>query len=472
MPHSRGTVPSNPAGPPPLSAEQQRLDEDDRRQEHWKRWGPYLSERAWGTVREDYSPHGTAWESFPHDQARSRAYRWNEDGLAGISDRHQYICFAIALWNGRDPILKERVFGLTGNEGNHGEDVKDYYFYLDSTPTHSYMKYLYKYPQTEFPYAKLVEENRRRGRRDLEYELIDTGVFDENRYFDVVVEYAKASPEDLLIRIQVVNQGPDPAELTLLPTLWFRNTWSWGLDARRPRMREGEAAKGMSVIELDHEYYGRRRLWCERQPTLLFTENETNTSRLYGDAEGARYVKDSFHDYVVRGDKGAVNPDKIGSKAAAHYTLSLAPGASDTIHLRLTNDDSEQGLTQRSFQRHVHAADSGSRRVLRRTRAARSLRRRAARPAAGVCRPPLEQAVLSLRRQSMAEGRPDWIRTAQRTAPWTQLGLDASLQRRRHLHAGQVGVSLVCGLGFGVSLHPAGLGRCDLCQRTTDPDAA
>ena len=239
MPHSRRTAPSNAASPSPLTAEQQRLEEDARRQEHWKRWGPYLSERAWGTVREDYSPHGTAWESFPHDQARSRTYRWNEDGLAGISDRHQYICFAIALWNGRDPLLKERVFGLTGNEGNHGEDVKDYYFYLDSTPTHSYMKYLYKYPQAEFPYAKLVEENRRRGRRDLEYELINTGVFDEDRYFDVVMEYAKATPEDLFIRIQVVNRGPDPAELTLLPTLWFRNTWSWGLDARRPRMREG-----------------------------------------------------------------------------------------------------------------------------------------------------------------------------------------------------------------------------------------
>ena len=346
---SRRTTPPNPASPLPPTAEQQRLEEDACRQEHWKRWGPYLSERAWGTVREDYSPHGTAWESFSHDQARSRAYRWNEDGLAGISDRHQYICFAIALWNGRDPILKERVFGLTGNEGNHGEDVKEYYFYLDSTPTHSYMKYLYKYPQAEFPYAKLVEENRRRGRRDLEYELINTGVFDENRYFDVVVEYAKTSPEDLLIRIHVVNLGPDPAELTLLPTLWFRNTWSWGLDARRTRMREGKAAKGMSVIELDHEYYGRRRLWCERQPTLLFTENETNTSRLYGDAEGARYVKDSFHDYVVRGEKEAVNPDKIGSKAAAHYTFSLAPGASDTVHLRLTNEDDEKGLTRETF---------------------------------------------------------------------------------------------------------------------------
>ncbi|HEU0069231.1 MAG TPA: glucosidase, partial [Nitrospiraceae bacterium] len=346
---SHRTDPSSPTSASPLTAEQRRLDEDTRRQEHWKRWGPYLSERAWGTVREDYSPHGTAWESFSHDQARSRAYRWNEDGLAGISDRHQYICFAIALWNGRDPILKERVFGLTGNEGNHGEDVKDYYFYLDSTPTHSYMKYLYKYPQAEFPYAKLVDESRRRGRRSVEYELIDTGVFDENRYFDVVVEYAKVSPEDLLIRIHITNQGPDPAELTLLPTLWFRNTWSWGLDARRPRMREGDAAKDMSVIELDHEYYGRRRLWCDRQPTLLFTENETNSRRLYKDTEGARYVKDSFHDYVIRGDRDAVNPDKIGSKAAAHYTLSLASGASDTIRLRLTNDASEQGFTHEAF---------------------------------------------------------------------------------------------------------------------------
>ena len=332
-----------------LTKEQQRLDEDARRQKHWKRWGPYLSERAWGTVREDYSPHGTAWESFSHDQARSRAYRWNEDGLAGISDRHQYICFAIALWNGRDPILKERIFGLTGHEGNHGEDVKDYYFYLDATPTHSYMKYLYKYPQAEFPYAKLVDENRRRSRRQVEYELIDTGVFDENRYFDVVVEYAKASPEDLLIRIRVVNHGPDPAKLTLLPTLWFRNTWSWGLDARRPRMREGKPAKGMSVIELDHEYYGQRRLWCDRQPMLLFTENETNSRRLYNDMDGTRYVKDSFHDYVIHGDKDAVHPDKIGSKAAAHYTLSLASGESDTIHLRLTNDKSDNDLTHEAF---------------------------------------------------------------------------------------------------------------------------
>ena len=322
----------------PHGAERQRLEEDAVRKQHWKRWGPYLSERAWGTVREDYSPHGTAWESFPHDHARSRAYRWNEDGLAGISDRHQYICFAIALWNGRDPILKERVFGLTGNEGNHGEDVKEYYFYLDSTPTHSYMKYLYKYPQRAFPYAKLAEENRRRQRGELEYELIDTGVFDKNRYFDVEVEYAKATPEDLYIRIQVSNRGPDPAEVTVLPTLWFRNTWSWGLDARRPRMREGASVNNWSVIELNHEYYGERRLWCEQNPTLLFTENETNSRRLYDDRDGAKYVKDSFHDYVINGRTDVVNPEKFGSKAAAQYVFRLPAGTSDVVRLRLTNE--------------------------------------------------------------------------------------------------------------------------------------
>jgi hypothetical protein len=330
-------------------AEWQRLEEDARREQHWKRWGPYLSERAWGTVREDYSPYGTAWEAFPHDHARSRAYRWNEDGIAGICDRHQSICFALAFWNGRDPILKERIFGLTGNEGNHGEDVKEYYFYLDSTPTHSYMKCLYKYPQAAFPYAQLVEENRRRGRKDLEFELVHTGVFDEDRYFDVVVEYAKGSPEDLLIRLQVVNRGPDPAELTVLPTLWFRNTWSWGLDVRRPRLRQGEPARKMSLIELDHDYYGYRRLLCEGAPTLLFTENDTNTRRLYGDTEGARYVKDSINDYIVHGDKAAVNPDQIGSKAAAHYVLNLAPGASRTIRLRFTNNRSEASSALSDF---------------------------------------------------------------------------------------------------------------------------
>jgi hypothetical protein len=345
----------------PQPTECLRLEEDARRKIHWKRWGPYLSERAWGTVREDYSPDGTAWESFPHDHARSRAYRWNEDGLAGISDRHQYICFAIALWNGRDPILKERLFGLTGNEGNHGEDVKEYYFHLDSTPTHTYMKYLYRYPQAEFPYRQLVEENRRRTKHDSEYELIDTGVFDQNRYFDVFVEYAKATPEDLLIRIRVINQGPEPAPLTVLPTLWFRNTWSWGLDLRRPRMREGKGIQNGSVIELNHDYYGRRLLYCEGAPLLLFTENETNTRRLYGDLDGARYVKDGFHDYVVHGDKEAVNPAKVGSKAAAHYEFPLDPGASKTIHLRFTNEENPEALAREAvddlFSQRIKEAD-------------------------------------------------------------------------------------------------------------------
>ncbi len=336
--------------PPPLTAEEQRLREDARREKHWKRWGPYLSERAWGTVREDYSPFGTAWEAFPHEHARSRVYRWNEDGLAGLCDRHQYMCFALALWNGHDAILKERLFGLTGHEGNHGEDVKEYYFYLDSTPTHSYMKFLYKYPQSAFPYVRLVEENRRRSRLEPEFELIHTGCFDENRYFDVFVEYAKASPEDVCIRVQAVNRGPDTAELTVLPTIWYRNTWSWGSDIRHPRFQAGEPLDDASVIETIHDYYGFRRLLCDKQPTLLFTENETNTRRLYDDAEGARYAKDGFHDYVVNGRKAAVNPNQVGSKAAARYVLTLPSGAMASIRLRFTNDAHLARFTQQDFE--------------------------------------------------------------------------------------------------------------------------
>jgi len=332
-----------------LTAEQQRLQQDARREQHWKRWGPYLSERAWATVREDYSAAGNAWEAFPHEHARSRAYRWNEDGLAGLSDRHQYLCFALALWNGQDHLLKERLFGVTGHEGNHGEDVKEYYFYLDSTPTHSYMKWLYKYPQTAFPYARLVEENRRRSRLDPEFELVDTGCFDEHRYFDVFVEYAKASPEDIYIRVQAVNRGPDTAELTVLPTVWYRNTWSWGSDIRRPRFHVGQPVDGANVIETVHDYYGLRRLVCEEQPTLLFTENETNSKRLYGDDEGPRYAKDAFHDYVVNGQKAAVNPDQVGSKAAAHYVLTLPPGATATLRLRFTNEEEIKAFSRRTF---------------------------------------------------------------------------------------------------------------------------
>ena len=311
-------------------SEEERLAESRARKAHWKRWGPYLAERQWGTVREDYSPDGAAWDYFPFDHARSRAYRWGEDGLGGICDRHQQVCFALALWNGRDPFLKERLFGLGGTEGNHGEDVKECYFYLDSTPTHSYMKYLYKYPQTEFPYAWLRAENRHRGKRSFEFELLDTGVFEQNRYFDVFVEYAKAAPEDLLVRIEIVNRGPDPATLDLLPTVWFRNTWSWGSGDRRPRIRaEGE------TLALEHPLLGAYWLACESAPSFLFTENETNRRRLWGVENESPYVKDGINDYVVQGAAEAVNPAGRGSKAAARYPLKLAAGASTAVRLRL-----------------------------------------------------------------------------------------------------------------------------------------
>jgi hypothetical protein len=320
-----------------MTREEQRLKEAEERTMHWKRWGPYLSERQWGTVREDYSVHGTAWESLPHDHARSRAYRWGEDGLAGVCDNHGRLCFALALWNGRDPILKERLFGLTGNEGNHGEDVKEYYFYLDSTPTHSYMKCLYKYPQAAFPYGQLVEENRRRDRGQPEYELVDTGVFDDDRYFDVVVEYAKATPDDLLIRITAVNRGPQAAELHLLPTLWFRNTWSWASDSPRPSLGAGAPARGSVVIEAEHDTLAAGRLYCEGEPDLLFTENETNTHRLWGVPNRSPYVKDGIHAWLVEGDKAAVNPARVGTKAAAHYCVMLEPGQEVTLRLRLSD---------------------------------------------------------------------------------------------------------------------------------------
>ncbi len=323
-----------------MMAEEQRLAEAQARTKHWRRWGPYLSERQWGTVREDYSPHGTAWDSFPHDHARSRVYRWGEDGLLGISDNHQRLCIALALWNEQDTILKERLFGLTGSEGNHGEDVKDYYFYLDSTPTHAYMKGLYKYPQAAFPYAWLVEENRRRGRRDAEFELVDTGIFEGDRYFDVVAEYAKATPDDLLIRITVTNRGPSPAPLHLLPTLWCRNTWAWEAGAARPRLRVGPAASGASCVLVEHpDLGGSYRLYADGAPEWLFTENETNRRRLYGVENESPFVKDAFHEAVVCGQTGAVNPAQEGTKAAARYRILLGPGETAVVRLRLTDGE-------------------------------------------------------------------------------------------------------------------------------------
>ncbi len=334
----------------PKTPEEIRVEESRRRMVHWKRWGPYLSERQWGTVREDYSPGGTAWEYFPHDHARSRAYRWGEDGIAGISDRHQIICFALALWNQRDPILKERLFGLTGNEGNHSEDVKECYFYLDSTPTHSYMKYLYKYCQSEFPYARLVEENRRRTRQDPEFELVDTGVFDESRYFDVEVEYAKNTSEDILIRITAHNRGPEAAPLHLLPTLWFRNTWSWKPGALRPHLW----AVSDTTIEADMPEYARRTLICGGTPVLLFTENETNSERIFNFPNPTPFVKDAFHRHLIQKEAGAVNPEYKGTKCAAHYSLEIPAGSSTEVRLRFTDSPDSQSSLGAEFD-HIFA---------------------------------------------------------------------------------------------------------------------
>jgi hypothetical protein len=320
-----------------MDAENRRLDEARTGTAPWRKWGPYLSERQWGTVREDYSEGGDAWNYFGHDHARSRAYRWGEDGLAGISDDRQLLCFALALWNGEDPILKERLFGLTNGEGNHGEDVKEYYFYLDSTPTHSYMKYLYKYPQAAYPYYDLVATNRSRGRHDFEYELLDTGAFDQDRYFDVFVEYAKATPEDMLVQITACNRGPDPAALHVLPTLWFRNTWAPAGQAPRAALRQIATGAADPVITASHPDLGERFFYSEGAAELLFTENETNTERLHGVPNRTPYVKDGINDYIVHGRQSAVNAERTGTKASAHHTLTIGPGESRTLRVRLSD---------------------------------------------------------------------------------------------------------------------------------------
>ena len=335
--------------------EQKRLNDARESQVPWKKWGPYLSERQWGTVREDYSDSGDAWNYFSHDQARSRAYRWGEDGLGGLCDDRQRLCFALALWNERDPILKERLYGLTNSEGNHGEDVKEYYFYLDSTPTHSYMKYLYKYPQQEFPYRDLIETNRRRSREDFEYELLDTGVFDDNRYFDVFMEYAKEGPEDVLIRITVHNRGPEAARLRVLPTLWFRNIWSWDEHEPKPSLCES----GPGTIQATHHELGDYWLHCDDAQALLFTENESNAQHLWGQPNASPYVKDAFHAHVISGQKEAVNPAKTGTKAAAHYVLDVPGGGSKTVRLRLAAarlDDAFGGV-EKIFKGRIADAD-------------------------------------------------------------------------------------------------------------------
>jgi len=320
------------------TAEHRRLEEAAVHAAHWRRWGSYLSDRQWGTVREDYSPNGCAWDYFPHDHARSRAYRWGEDGLLGISDNHQRLCFGLALWNGQDEILKERLFGLTNGEGNHGEDVKEYYFYLDNTPTHSYMKALYKYPQAAYPYKRLVEENRRRGRGQPEFELMDTGIFDQNRYFDVFVEYAKGSIDDVLIRITMANRAPDPAPISLLPTLWFQNDWSWRLNSPKPVLKLQPSPGDLQMISAEHHWLGNMWLSFEKAEEVLFTENETNADRLFNAPNLSPYVKDAFHRYVIQKDHSAVNPRLMGTKAAPHYVRTLASGESCTVKLRLTRE--------------------------------------------------------------------------------------------------------------------------------------
>jgi hypothetical protein len=335
---------------PHQDAERERLEAQREGRENWRLWGPYLAERAWGTVREDYSEYGAAWEHFDHDQSRSRVYRWNEDGLGGLSDEEQRLCFAVALWNGRDPILKERAFGLTGNQGNHGEDVKEYYFYVDATPSHSYLRYLYKYPQAEYPYGWLVDENRRRGRNDPPFSLLDTGVFDESRYWDVEVRYAKAGPDEIHIRIFVTNRGPQRETLHVIPTLWFRNTWSWSDgDAARPKLTAlaSDDAQTSWAVRAEHPTLGTYHLYGRHAATPLYTENESNAERLWGGVNAMPYVKDAFHRYVVNGEHAAVNPARAGTKFGAHHVVSVDPGQTTTIGLTLSAQALEHPFARR-----------------------------------------------------------------------------------------------------------------------------
>ena len=424
-----------------------RLDEAREKGVPWKQWGPYLSERQWGTVREDYSENGDAWNYFTHDQARSRAYHWGEDGLAGFSDDQQRLCFALALWNGKDPILKERLFGLTNSEGNHGEDVKEYYFYLDSTPTHSYMKYLYKYPQNAYPYGDLIETNRRRGRDGWEYELLDTGIFNDDRYFDVLVEYAKATPTDILIQISVANRGREPAQLHVLPTLWFRNTWTWWPDQPKPSLRQ-KPEENTVTIEASHAELGGFLLHCDGNPQLLFTENDTNNERLFGTPNATPYVKDGINNYVVSGRQEAVNPSQTGTKAAAHYQLDIGAGETAVVRLRLSNTGSRNpfgGQFDQIVEQRRREADEFYRAIT----PAACRRGCGQRDAAGIGRDAVEQAVLLLRHRHMARGTRLRCDAAD-AASGAQPRVVPHDRRPYHLDAGQVGISLVCGLGPGV----------------------
>jgi len=332
-----------------ITAEDRRLADNASHKVFWKKWGPYLSERQWGTVREDYSADGEPWEYFPHDHARSRVYRWGEDGLGGISDINQDLCFSLALWNGKDPILKERLFGLATKEGNHGEDVKELYYYLDNTPTHSYMKYLYKYPQAEFPYQKLLDTNRRRSRLDPEYELMDTGVFADNKYFDVLIEYAKADPDDILVKISIFNRGKDRAAITIVPTLWYRNTWAYGKIKTRPDIKLNDTEKRWNMLECVHEDMGSYYLYGEKSGLVVFTENETNRERLFNQPNASPFVKDAFHDAVITSDLSLVGNRKNGTKSAFMHRLTLEGAGSVVIKLRLRKEKTGQNPFGKEF---------------------------------------------------------------------------------------------------------------------------
>ena len=457
------------------TAEEERLAADCRREANWKRWGPYLAERQWGTVREDYSANGDCWNYLPHDHARSRAYRWGEDGLLGICDRECRLCFALALWNGRDPILKERLFGLTGPEGNHGEDVKEQYFYIDSTPTHSYLKGLYKYPQAEFPYQSLVEVNRTRTRLDPEFEIADTGAFTQDRYFDVFAEYAKAAPDDILIRLTIANRGPSAAPLHLLPTLWFRNTWSWGVMEQDDQCRPRLTAEGPMAILAEHPTLGPFRLTADlhpvgtgdnggSKPTQLFTENNTNTQRLFGAANVVPFVKDAFHECVIHGNDSACNCDCVGTKAAFWYQLQIPAGKQVDIRLRLctVTNDPLQPLGpefERTFARRIAEADQFyASKIVAVNDAERTIARQAY---AGLLwtRQFYYYVVDRWLRGDPAQPTPPKSRKKGRNHDWRNLFARDVLS-----HAGQMGIPLVCRVGFGVSHDPA--------SRTSTPNFA
>ena len=458
------------------AAEHVRLEEDRARKASWKKWGPYLSERQWGTVREDFSADGNAWDNFTHDQSRSRAYRWGEDGLAGVSDDKQFVCVALALWNGRDPILKERLFGLTNSEGNHGEDVKEYLLLPRLHADALVHEVSVQVSQAAFPYADLIETNRKRGRGGLEYELLDTGVFNDNRYFDVFVEYAKASPQDLLIEITVHNRGPEAATLQVLPTVWFRNTWSWGGDGPRPEL--SQTGDGTNTIAITHPSIGQLSCHAEGAAELLFTENETNHARVFNGQNRSPYVKDGINDFIVHGRRDAVNPATAGHEGRGALPLTVAAGGSQVVRLRLTDAAPAARDRRRrrpapgdGLRRGDDRAPARSRRVLRHGDPAVARRGSRARDAAGAGRHAVEQAVLSLRRQHVA-GRARRRSVQGEAARAAQPGLAPHAQRRHHFDAGQVGIPVVRRVGPGLPRAGADDGGRGLRQAAARSDAA